>query len=292
MNSTPKQMANTNLNSKGHGKNFYNDIGLRLAHKLLGLEYLHYGYFENLPTALSNLPQAQEKYMEVVLGHIPEGVTTILDIGCGAGGMAKNMVLRGYDLTICEPDPYLLNKTQEMTNHMVKGVIGFYQNTNDLPENYFDLILMSESCQYVPFQMGFAQHRRFGKIGGYVLISDFFITKKLDSPFLSKSGHPLDLFLKQAQESGFELIKNIDITPQTAPTMDIYQSLIINKAFPIFEALFEYTQKKYPTLYKLLSYFLSKKINFVRQKYLTQSAEVFSKYKSYRILLFKINPLT
>lgn len=65
---------------------------------------------------LESLPKTQEQYMEKVLSQIPAQVKNILNIGCGAGGMAKNMIQRGYTVTCCEPDPFLLNKTFAATN--------------------------------------------------------------------------------------------------------------------------------------------------------------------------------
>jgi len=270
-----------------YAKSFYNDIGLRFAQKVFGLKYLHYGYFENLPTTLDALPEAQEVYVQQVLSHIPQDVKKVLDVGCGAGGVALNLVNRNLDVTCVDPDPYMLQKTSELTDHRIKTKNDFYEKADGLPEGQFDMVLMSESCQYVPFSEGFAQHKRFLRPGGYVLISDFFKVKDLDQPYLSKSGHKLEDFVKEAKAQGFEQIVDRDITKQTAPTHDIYQSILKDKAFPVAEALFEYVERRYPRIYKMLGYFMRKKILFLKQKYSHQGADIFVQYKSYRIMLFQ-----
>lgn len=269
-------------------KNFYNDIGLRFASKVFGLKYLHYGYFENLPPTLDSLPKAQEAYVEKVLEQLPGGIKNVLDVGCGAGGVAQKLVARGLQVTCVDPDPFMLKKTSEATNHQIKTHNDFYEHAQGLPEKNFDVVLMSESCQYVPFSKGFSQHKRLLKTGGYVLISDFFRIRELDQPYLSKSGHKLEEFLKEASDQGFDLLANIDITTPTAPTHDIYQDILSNKAMPVAEALVEYVQRRHPRIYKILGFFLRDRVEFLKLKYSSQGSEIFKKYKSYRILLFQL----
>ncbi|MGE0631904.1 MAG: class I SAM-dependent methyltransferase [Pseudobdellovibrionaceae bacterium] len=267
---------------------YFNDIGLRLAQKLFGLEYLHYGFFEKAPKTLAGLPAAQEEYVQKVLAQIPtEGVTKVLDVGCGAGGVAKQLVSRGYDVTCVDPDPFMLNKTYEATGGKIQRFQGLYEQVTEVPTDAFDMVLMSESCQYVPFTLGFTQHKKHLRLGGHVLIADFFKVRDLDYPYLSKSGHNLNEFLAEAKRQGFELVKDIDITQETAPTMDIYQDILSNRAFPVAEALFEYVERKFPAVYKILRFFVGKKALFLKQKYSAQDALTFKKYKSYRIFLFK-----
>lgn len=269
-------------------KSYFNDIGLRLAQKLFGLEYLHYGLFVNSPRTLAGLPAAQEEYVQKVLGQIPnDGIKKVLDVGCGAGGVAKQLVGRGFEVTCVDPDPYMLDKTFKATDGRIRPVQGLYEEVGELPSGQFDLVLMSESCQYVPFNLAFAQHKKHLRLGGHVLIADFFKVRELDFPYLSKSGHNLKDFLKEADIQGFQLINDIDITQETAPTMDIYQDILSNRAFPVAEAVVEYVDRKFPRIYKVLRYFLGEKALFLKQKYSAQDALTFKKYKSYRILLFK-----
>ncbi|PWU22469.1 MAG: hypothetical protein C5B49_00520 [Bdellovibrio sp.] len=271
---------------KNYAKSFYNDIGLRLAKELFQLEYLHYGYFADLPPTLAALPQAQEKYVQKVLEQIPGGVREVLDIGCGAGGVAQKLIARNFKVTCVDPDPYMLDKTMEATQRQITPINEFYEVAEKLPEKKFDLILMSESCQYVPFNEGFAQHRRFLKPGGHVLIADFFKIKDLDEPHLSKSGHNYEEFIATARGYGFELVKEIDITKETAPTMDIYQRVIFEKVFPIAEAVVAYLSRRFPKVFSILKYFFAEKADFLKTKYSAQDSVTFMKYKKYFILLF------
>lgn len=271
-----------------HKKTYYNDIALRLAEKLLGLKHLHYGYFdEGDQINLSTLPYAQEAYAQQLLGFVPQDVHRILDVGCGTGGMAQVLVQHGYEVTCIAPDPYLIHKTLENTNGKVTTRTDLYENVQDLPSEYFDLILMSESCQYVKVKEGWEQNSKYLRPGGYVLVSDFFKLREISRPNISKSGHMLEAYLQAADEQGYLLMTKRDITVRVAPTMDIYNNLIQTKLFPVGEALVEFLYRRYPFLSKSVQLGFGKKISNLREKYSNQSSEVFRQYKGYFILLFQ-----
>jgi MPBQ/MSBQ methyltransferase len=275
---------------KHHSKTYYNDILLKLAQKLFGLEYLHYGFFEaGIPLNFDGLKIAQQKYTEKIMASIPKDVNTILDVGCGAGGNAKAMVGAGYSVTCVDPDPYLLEKTRTATGGKAKTLVGLYENVTGVEAESVDLVLMSESCQYINPQEGWRLHAKHVKPGGYVMAVDFFITREIDQPYLSKSGHRLQAFIDEAKGRGFDLIAKEDITTQTAPTMDLYQELIFNKVFPVCEAVFEFVQRKFPWVYNLLAFFMREKIHFLKEKYSHQDSKTFTKYKTYFVLVFRKN---
>jgi hypothetical protein len=73
--------------------------GLNLFSYFLGTRDLHYGLWQDdLEVCIQNLPAAQQRYSEFLISHIPEGVKRILDVGCGAGGLASELLARGYEV--------------------------------------------------------------------------------------------------------------------------------------------------------------------------------------------------
>ncbi|HBS05645.1 MAG TPA: hypothetical protein DEA96_11810 [Leptospiraceae bacterium] len=273
-----------------HKKSYYNDIALRLGHKLFGVEHLHYGYFEKgkKPT-LQTLPSAQDAYVRNLLKYIPAGVKRVFDVGCGTGGVATQLVKKKFDVTCLAPDPYLIEKTLENTGGKVATITDLYENLDPATAGLapFDMVLMSESCQYIKVEEGWKQSSAFLKPKGHVLVADFFRIKELDRPGLSKSGHPLEYFLQEAANHGFKLKKKVDITKFVAPTMDLYQETITEKIFPVFEGIFEIVQRRYPFIYKILGWMFGKKIRKLHVKYSNQGSEIFSQYKAYMVLLFQ-----
>ncbi len=273
-----------------HKKTYYNDIALRLVQKLFNLEFLHYGYFEKgLKVNLENLPKAQLAFTKKVIREFPKNVKNVLDIGCGAGGGALEMIKKNMTITCVDPDPFMVQTTLKKTKYRVNGKVGLYENLEDLPKNHFDLIMMCESCQYINPDTAWPKHASLVKEKGYVMAVDFFKIRKLDHIYLSRSGHELERFIKIATMNKFKLIKKINITKQTAPTMDLYQSIILEKVFPVFEAVFCFLERSFPLLYKIGNFLLKKKISYLHLKYSNQDSKVFTKYKQYYILLFQKN---
>jgi MPBQ/MSBQ methyltransferase len=271
-----------------HKNTYYNDIALKLGHKLFGLEHLHYGFFsEKEKPSLENLSKAQNAYAEKLVALIPKTVKKILDVGCGTGGMAEKLVAKKFDVTCIAPDPYLIEKTLERTKNKVKTHTDLYENITDFQPESFDLILMSESCQYIKPDPGWEQNKKVLKKGGYLLVADFFKIRPIDNKYMSKSGQPLDNFLERAKNANFKLVKEIDITKEVAPTMDIYQSVINSQVFPILEAVHELVLRRYPKVYSILSYFLKDKILDKVNKYKMQGSENWVKYKGYYMFLFQ-----
>ncbi|MHC4185895.1 MAG: hypothetical protein ACYSR4_08190 [Planctomycetota bacterium] len=74
------------------------EIGSVCGKYFLKLEHLHYGYWtDGLEVDISSLRSAQDNYTEFLISHIPDGVKTILDVGCGTGGITKKLLERGYE---------------------------------------------------------------------------------------------------------------------------------------------------------------------------------------------------
>jgi SAM-dependent methyltransferase len=277
-------------NKYSHKSSYYNDIALKLGHQLLGIKYLHYGYFEDTNNVtLESLQVAQEVYAKRLISKIPQDVKTILDVGCGTGEIARQLVEKGYSVICIAPDPYLIQKTLENTNNRVKTFTDLYENITDIDPASIDLILMSESCQYIKPDPGWEQNKKILRKGGYLLVCDFFKVREIDDPHMSKSGQPLDNFYERAKNANFSLLSEEDITSNVAPTMTLTQNLIYEKVFPIGEAFFEFINRRYPNIYKIGSYFLSKKIIKIKNKYSALGADKFCYYKKYLTLLFQKN---
>lgn len=146
---------------------------LKLYLDLSKTNYLHFGLWKKGDAlTLENFQAAQERYIENLIRFIPKGVKTVLDVGCGVGGNAAKLLKLGYDVTGICPDPYQGKLFRENT----KGKAGFKLTTleNFKTDRKFDLILMSESVQYIPFGEGLKKLSQLLRPTGYLLISDYF----------------------------------------------------------------------------------------------------------------------
>ena len=67
-------------------KEFGLAAGLVFSRYFLKTQHLHYGYWtDDLDVDIANLREAQDRYSDFIVSNIPEGVRSVLDIGCAAG---------------------------------------------------------------------------------------------------------------------------------------------------------------------------------------------------------------
>lgn len=263
------------------------EIGLILGAKLLKTEDLHYGFWsDNLELKLGNLPQAQQRYTEFLAGHIPKDVKTILDVGCGTGHVSQVLLEKGYRMQAISPSPELTRLALERLG----PDFTLHQTTLEdfRGDKRFDLMLFSESYQYIPLAESFAQALALLRPGGYVLIADFFRT---DAPGESplRGGHDMKQFYAMLAEQPFKVLSDKDITPNTAPNLDLVDQLLQDYAVPIWETTGYYLSQNYPRLSGLLGRVFKKRLDRLQYKYFSRkrTAANFTKYKCYRCLLLQ-----
>lgn len=263
------------------------ETGLLLARYLLDTENLHYGYWANgLELKFQNLPAAQEKYTEFLLSHIPPGVNSVLDVGCGAGVTAEKLLERGCEVECVAPQTALLDCARQRLGDRAKVHAARFQDFE--PSRKFDLVLFSESFQYVPFEQALPHALRFLDDGGYVLICDFFkVQGKKGSPI--GGGHKLHEFIKQAAKLNADIVTDIDITAQTAPNLDLVDDFLTRVGKPGYEMLMEHAMATYPKLTRVVRWWNKEKIEKVEHKYFSgiRNAQTFSEFKTYRLLLLR-----
>lgn len=263
------------------------DIGLILARQFFKTEYLHYGYWtEDMEVDATNVYQAQENYANFLLSHIPEDVHSILDVGCGSGKFAEKLLNNGFSVDCVSPSPNL-------TRH-VRRILGdrseiFECGYEDLKtEKRYDLILFSESFQYIPLASSMPQSLRFLKERGYILICDFF-RKKVEGTSPIGGGHDLEEFYDYVATLPITNLNDIDVTKETAPSLDIVDDFLHNTLHPIYDLIFYVLDNNYPKLSTFIKWKYRKRLDKINYKYLQRktNGESFAHFKSYHLLLYK-----
>lgn len=253
----------------------------------LKLEHLHYGYWTgDIEIDIANLHIAQDEYAKFVISHIPDGVKSILDVGCGTGQIAKKLLDMGYQVDCVSPCPFLKKRAGELLGNRSYVFECFYENLQTV--NRYDMVLFCESFQYIDMEQALSKTDKFLNSGGYLLICDIFRKDVLDKAFMG-GGHSLTRFYNLITKSSFRPIKNVDITEQTAPNMDLLDDVMESVVRPVVSAGVRFFESRNPIMLKLLRWKYRKKINKVHKKYLEgrKTGENFKKYKSYQLFLYK-----
>ncbi len=262
------------------------EIGLLLARFFVNSEDLHFGYWpDGSPTGFLSFPQAQERHSNLIIENIPAGTKTILDVGAGSGNLARKLSDRGYRVDCVSPSSFLSDAIESK----LPPYSTLYRSTlEDLEtESRYDLILFSESFQYVKLQQGIAQCERFLNERGHLLICDFFrLNVEERSPL--RGGKKLDNFLKTIGEFPFTLMTDIDITKETAPTIGILDQFLTEFLQPATALTGKYLSSNYPLVARLLKWKMRKRLAKISRVYLSGNitAESFIKHKSYRLFLY------
>lgn len=263
--------------------------GLNLFHFFLGTRDLHYGLWQDgLEVCIQNLPEAQKRYSNFLISHIPDGVRRILDVGCGAGGVASELIKRGYQVEGVSPSPLLTEAAQKQAGESFKIHQGRFEDISFADDEKFDLVMFSESFQYISLKTVLDDAGQRLKPGGYILISDFFKTSAPGHSIIG-GGHPIEKFMSTLERTGLEVLENKDITRETAPNLDIVNQMGRELLLPTFDLIGYSFSRNYPILTRLFRWKFRKKIDKIKRKYTSgeRNAENFAKYKVYRLILLR-----
>jgi len=253
----------------------------------LKLDHLHYGYWtSDIEVDIANLHLAQEEYAKFVISHIPDGVKTILDVGCGSGQIAKMLLDRGYDVDCVSPSPFLTKQVSKLLGDRSYIFECFYEDLQTA--NRYDMVMFCESFQYIDMEPALANTDKLLNSNGYLLICDIF-RKEINDKTIMGGGHKITKFNELITKFPFRLIEDMDITEQTAPNMDLLNDVLQNVIRPLINAGAHLFESRHPTALKLLRFKYRKKINKLQKKYLVggRAGEDFKKCKSYQLFLYK-----
>lgn len=256
---------------------------LKFYDRVLKLGHLHYGLWnDDDALTLEALRQAQERYADYLAGWIPDAVRSVLDIGCGTGGMALKLREKGLLVTGVSPDPYQEEEFKKRTGFPF--ILSRFQELRDWPDT--DLVLMAESVQYIPMEAGFAKCSAILKPGGWILAADYF-TRYKDGSRLTKSGHVEEAYRKAGLDAGFELLRQEDLTARVVKTLRLVHEWVDTFGLPAFDLLLESAKRVYPRLSWLALRLFKRRLAEARSQAVLVDPEAFLRAKIYKLYLWQ-----
>jgi len=176
---------------------------------------LHYGLFQEGETEVS-LSSSQQRATDFLLTHLPAPPRRILEIGLGLGNTARQIAGRGYSITAITPNAKEIHLAKQSIQDQVALECVHFEEFAAPPEKY-DVILLQETAQHLSPSILFNKAYRLLAKEGIILIADEMSLKPIAKslPLLT------DLHI-QAQRCGFRLTEQIDLSTQSAPTLDYF----------------------------------------------------------------------
>lgn len=281
------------------------ELGLVLAQQLLAVDDLHYGLWDgSLELSLANARVAQERYTDLLLSPLPPsdpGPVRVLDVGCGTGHLLARLHAAGYRADGVSPSPGLTRLARErLARAGVRDARLFECRFEDLPAESlrggYDVVLFSESFQYVDLESALRLLPRLLKPAGLLVICDFFKTERHgdgapgDRTF--GGGHPWRAFTERMRSAPFAQERDEDITRQVSPNVELVNQVLEQRLRPAAATLGEFFRGNYPKLSWLVGRLLRKRLAKLQRKYFAghRTAATFERYKTYHLLVYRFRP--
>ncbi len=280
------------------------ELGLVLAEQLLGVDDLHYGLWgDDLEPSIQNLKAAQQRFSDMLLATLPApepGPVSVLDVGCGTGNLMLQLRRRGYDADGVIPSERLARRVEAKLQSAPGRPSRIFECrfedlSIDASDAVYDVLLFSESFQYVDLDSAIRGISRFLKPGGLLVICDFFKSenhgdgKPGDGSF--GGGHEWRRFEAIMHDAPFAMLRNEDITARVSPSIDLLNDVLDQRIVPAVDTIGEYLTGNHPKTSWLLRQLFRKRLTKLRYKYMAghRNGATFERYKTYRLLTYRYN---
>lgn len=230
------------------------DVQLKLYSEILPSDFLHFGYFDDPATdprdmSINDVVAAQDRYAELLLEQIVDRERPILDVGCGMGGLCRMMLARGMHPTALTPDRRQVSYIEQK----YPGVPIIHSKFEAMPidgkAGTFGTVITSESLQYLKLDKALPLLAQVLGPGGRWIACDFFFRE----PTTAKTCHHWEDFRARAEQAGWHLVHEKDITANVLPTMRFVHMLATRFGVPLMRFAFLKFRKKQPGLHHILA---------------------------------------
>ncbi len=257
-----------------------------MSEVMFGHGYAHYGYFpDGVPEVLAAqaVGDAQQAYFEKLvemMGTIPGGVESVLDVGSGTGANAKSLIARGYEVACVSPSSQMNEMARAKLPEGTLVVDAMYEDF--ATDRRFDICLFAESFHYIDLEVALAQSARFATKG--VVMFDYFRREGFAHGDGTRGTHAA--FLAEVTRQGaFDVLSDQDMTDAITPTFVVHEYLKNQKIAPFVQRFRAEMKREYPWRAWIMEKALGRMLNKLGRQ--TGRAEKFAREHEYRLIVLK-----
>jgi len=196
------------------------------------------------------------------------------------------LLARGYSVDVVSPGQILTDYARAKLG----GKAGIFQKKFEdiVTDKKYDLILFSESFQYIPMDKSIPGALNLLNPGGYIIVSDFFADDPERKSKLG-GGHDYRKWLDIKTSFPIETLAEKDITAETSVTIEIVNQLNAEVVHPVWKSSWALAEDRFPFIVKIVRRIYRKKLAKIENKHFTgeRNGEMFRKYKKYMFYVFK-----
>lgn len=224
------------------------DAYVYMAKTFADTPWLHYGMWEpEERVVVPNVRRAQERYVDKLLELLPPAPCRVFDIGGGTGAMAGVLRNLGHEVEMLTPSTVQIEAARA---HLGDNVVLHNKRFEDYDgDGGFDVLLFSESFQYIALADSLPRLKGLLREGGVVVIADCFRSDAYQGGLVPGGGHRFSEFAQAVAQNGFEVIADWDFTNEVAPSMLIDQNFYRGFLAPLVAQLSTGLRHSRPVLY-------------------------------------------
>lgn len=268
------------------------DAYVYMAKTFADTPWLHYGMWEpGERVSVPNMRMAQERYVDLLLSFFPAAPKTVLDVGGGTGEMAKLLTSKGYEVDMITPSRV---QAEDGETKLPAGRVHHCTFENFETDRKFDVVLFSESFQYIPLDQSLPKAKALLAPGGVIIVADCFRGQSYNGELAPGSGHKITAFFDMLPKLGLAVARDEDVTAKVAPTMEIDQQFYRGFVSPLVTQISGTLRRTRPILhwlagtgYKLFTSKDARDRMQMRLKADYRSPDNFRKANTYRFLALR-----
>lgn len=230
----------------------YDDPQLRLYSAILPGGFLHYGYFDDPKTqpqdvSVNDIYRAQLRYAELILEHVVDRESPVLDVGCGMGGLIKLMLDQGLRPVALSPDRTQMRHVRSTYPQAPTIESRFEDVPCEDHANRYGTIITTESLQYLDLDISLPLVEKLLRPGGRWIVCDYFRVDRA-----ARGSEHWDDVEKRLLRSGLRCVHHQDITSNVLPTLGYLSMWGNDIARPVLTFALEKLEAKQPGVHYAL----------------------------------------